>query len=61
MAAEAAAKNDTRILAVTFDTVLHPSADAEIAEKVARELQVEHKVLSVSELDNPEILHNPEI
>lgn len=60
MAAEAAAKNDTRILAVTFDTVLHPSADAEIAEKVARELQVEHKVLSVSELDNPEILHNPE-
>lgn len=59
MVVEAADKNHTRVLAVTFDTKLHPAADAAVAKRVAEELRAELAVLAVSELSNPEILDNP--
>ena len=37
LAQEAADRNGTKLYAVSFDTVLHPKADREIASRVARE------------------------
>lgn len=48
-----------KIYGVTFDTTLHPSCDLEIAEKVAKEAGVIHKVISVNELEQGEIRFNP--
>lgn len=60
MTADAAKENKTKVYAVTFNTVLHPSCDLEIAEKVAKEVGVEHEVLFIDELANPAICRNPE-
>lgn len=59
MAAEAAKENKTKIYAVTFDTLLHPACDMEIAAQVAEEVGVTHKILFIDELQNPKISHNP--
>ena len=53
------AKKDTKIYAVTFDTVLHPSCDLEIAKKVAKEMGAIHQVIFINELENSDIRHNP--
>ena len=37
LAQEAADRHGTKLYAVTFDTVLHPKADREIASRVAKE------------------------
>lgn len=58
-ALDAAAKHHTRVIAVMFDTVLHPSADKEIAKDVAEQLGAEFRILSVNELDDGRILDNP--
>lgn len=65
-AAVSCAKEGIRIYAVTFDTVLHPPADLEIAKKVAGETQKQeakveiiHKVIHVNELENEKIKYNP--
>lgn len=65
-AAASCAKEDIRIHAVTFDTVLHPPADLEIAQKVVKETQKQepkveiiHKVLHINELENEKIKYNP--
>ena len=50
----------SNIYAVTFDTILHPSCDLEIAKKVAKEADVFHEVLFVNELEQEEIRFNPE-
>lgn len=55
----AARENGTHLLAVTFDTELHPRADVQIAAELASKAGVEHEILTVRELDNPEILDNP--
>lgn len=52
-------KEQTRIYAVTFDTMLHPSCDMEIAKQVAEEAGAIHKVLSVNELEQEGIRFNP--
>lgn len=59
MTADAAKENETKVYAVTFNTVLHPSCDLKIAEKVAEEVGVEHEVLFIDELANPAICRNP--
>lgn len=59
MTADAAKENKTKVYAVTFNTVLHPSCDLEIAGKVAEEVGVEHEVLFIDELADPAICRNP--
>ena len=44
---------------MTFDTVLHPKADREIASRVARENHSIHEIISVDELKQEEIRFNP--
>lgn len=55
----AAGKHGTNVVAVTFDTQLHPSGDVGIARRVAEQMGAEHQVIQVDELSNPEILKNP--
>lgn len=57
--AKKCAKEQVKIYAVTFDTMLHPSCDMEIAKQVAEEAGAIHKVLSVNELEQEEIRFNP--
>jgi uncharacterized protein len=56
---EAAEKQGTKLYAVTFDTVLHPRADLDIACRVAKEQQVHHEVIRVDELSDERIRQNP--
>ena len=49
-----------RIYAVTFDTMLHPACDLELAKKVAEETGVLHEVLFIDELEEAGIRYNPE-
>lgn len=57
--AKKCAKEQVEIYAVTFDTMLHPTCDMEIAKQVAEEAGAIHKVLSVNELEQEEIRFNP--
>lgn len=57
--ADQAAATGKRVYAVTFDTRLHPPCDLEIAGRVAAELGGIHKVITVDELEQAEIRHNP--
>ena len=59
LAQEAADRHGTKLYAVTFDTVLHPKADREIASRVAKENHSIHEVISVDELKQEEIRFNP--
>lgn len=56
---DACGRNGTRILAVTFDSMLHPSCDLEIACRVAKELGGIHHVITVDELEQEAIRKNP--
>ena len=49
-----------RIYAVTFDTMLHPACDLELARQVAEETGVFHEVLFIDELEEAGIRYNPE-
>lgn len=57
--ADTAARTGKQVYAVTFDTRLHPPCDLEIASRVAAELGGIHKVITVDELEQEEIRHNP--
>ncbi len=50
---------NTPVLAVTFDTCLHPVGDIQAASAFAKTLRCEHVVLKVDELKDPRILQNP--
>lgn len=53
------AKNHgTNVYAVTFDTVLHPKSDTQLAQKVAMETGAGHYILTIDELEQPEIRNN---
>ena len=58
-AADAVKKTGKNVYAVTFDSRLHPSCDLEIARRVAEELGGNHEVITVDELEQEEIRHNP--
>lgn len=60
LACESGARGGNPVYAVTFDSMLHPSCDLEIARRVAGELGAEHTVLQVDELSLHEIRNNPE-
>lgn len=59
LALDAAKEQGTRVIAVMFDTMLHPTGDKEIAKSVAGQLGAEFFVLSVNELEDERILDNP--
>lgn len=58
--ADATARTGKQVYAVTFNTRLHPPCDLEIAGRVAAELGGIHNVISVDELEQEAIRHNPE-
>lgn len=58
-AADAVKKTGKKVYAVTFDSRLHPSCDLEIARRVAEELGGIHEIITVDELEQEEIRHNP--
>ena len=60
MSCGCAAEQGTRVYSVTFQTRLHPPCDLEAAKKIAGELNAEHIVLQVDELEMEEIRNNPE-
>lgn len=47
------------VLAVTFETKLHPHGDLEEAKILALSFGAIHKVIAVDEFADPEIMHNP--
>lgn len=57
--AAAAVRTGSKIYAVTFDTKLHPPCDLEIASRVAAELGGIHHIITVDELEQEAIRHNP--
>lgn len=59
MVCEAAEKFGSKVYAVTFDTVLHPKADLEIARNVLTRTSAIHEVLTMDELAVPQIRFNP--
>ena len=52
-------KRQSSIYAVTFHTMLHPSCDLEIAQKVAKEAGAEHMIVRIDELQDAGIRYNP--
>ena len=56
---ESAAKKGNEVHAVTAHTELHPVKDIVIAKKVAEEAGAIHHVVSLDELENAGIEHNP--
>lgn len=59
MAAESGKRHGNPVYAVTFNTMLHPACDLEIAERVAKELETEHIVFQIDELELEEMRSNP--
>lgn len=57
--ADAAKNKGTKVYALTFDTVLHPRCDIDVAKKVAGESGADHYIIQINELDNKKILNNP--
>ena len=48
-----------RVHAVTFETVLHPSCDLDIAKQVAKETGAIHKIIFLDEFEDERIKKNP--
>lgn len=59
LACAAARDMGTEVWAVTFDTVLHPAADAQLAARVAGETGARHVILTLDELSIPGLKNNP--
>lgn len=59
IACEAGKKHNRKVLAVTFETKLHPHGDLEQAQAIAHSFGAVHKTIEVNEFADPEILNNP--
>ena len=59
LACDTAKKTGMPVYAVTFQTMLHPACDLEIAERVAKELGAIHKIIQVNEMELEAIRTNP--
>jgi uncharacterized protein len=53
-------KNNLPVLAITFETKLHPHGDLEEARSIALGFGAVHKTIGVDEFSDPEIMYNPE-
>lgn len=49
-----------QVLAITFETKLHPHGDLEEARSIALDFGALHRTIEVDEFADPEIMHNPE-
>lgn len=49
-----------KVLAITFETKLHPHGDLEEAKSIALGFGSIHKTIEVDEFSDPEIMYNPE-
>ena len=56
---ESTKKTSKKVYAVTVHTKIHPMKDLEISRRVADEMGVEHKVISIDELKEAGIEDNP--
>lgn len=52
-------KANAKVIAVTFETSLHPLSDMEISRRVAREMGAEHHILPFNEFEDERIRMNP--
>lgn len=59
VACEAGEKLNKEIYAITFESRLHPASDVTISKRVAQEMGAIHKIISINEFENEEILKNP--
>jgi uncharacterized protein len=59
IACEASKNSDHKVLAVTFETKLHPHGDLEEARALALSMGAIHKTIVVDEFADPEIMNNP--
>ena len=59
IACEVGKKYNKDVLAVTFETKLHPHGDLEQAQAIAKGFGAVHKTIEVNEFADPEILNNP--
>ncbi len=53
-------KNRLSVLAITFETKLHPHGDLEEARSIALGFGAIHKTIEVDEFTDPQIMYNPE-
>lgn len=59
LACDVGKRTNQPILAVTFETKLHPHGDLEEAQAIATGLGAVHRTILVDEFSDPEIMHNP--
>ncbi len=59
VACDVGKKTNHPVLAVTFETKLHPHGDLDEAKSIASSFGAIHKVIAVDEFADPEIMHNP--
>ena len=59
IACDVAKKQNQQVLAVTFETKLHPHGDLEEAQALASSFGAVHKTIEVDEFADPEIMNNP--
>jgi uncharacterized protein len=59
IACDLGAKYQKPILAITFETKLHPHGDLALAKAMAESYGALHKCLAVDEFSDPEIMNNP--
>lgn len=60
LACDVARRLGHTILAITFQTKLHPHGDLEEAQAIAQGFGAVHKIIEVDEFSDPEIMYNPE-
>ena len=59
IACEVGKRHSLSVLAVTFETKLHPHGDLEKAKAMAEEFGAVHRIIEVDEFTDPEIMQNP--
>lgn len=59
IASDLGKKKNKPVLAVTFETRLHPHGDLEEAKNMAQSFGAVHKIIAVDEFADPKIMHNP--
>lgn len=60
IACDISEKYHRSILAVTFETKLHPHGDLAVAKNMADHFGAIHKIIEVDEFSDPEIMYNPQ-
>lgn len=59
IACDVGKKANKPVLAITFETKLHPHGDLDESRAIASSFGAVHKVIEVDEFADPEIMHNP--